>query len=175
VLGFIEKGTRVEQVLRVNRKLARAGIAPKYSFMAGFPGETLGEIKDTLNFMLRLVRENPRSRTTPLQLYTPYPGTPLYDYCLQKGLQAPDRFEDWSEWGWERCSSGRLSPSIRRFLEKAAYFTFFLDGKTVPDSLSSLWLRLAARAYGRYVRERIRLDAYAFMPEVALIRHRLSP
>ncbi len=174
VLGFIEKGTRTEQVLRVNDKLGRAGIAPKYSFMAGFPTETLEEIKDTLHFMLRLVRENPQARTTPLQLYTPYPGTPLYDYCLQNGLQAPDRFQGWSDWGWERCSGEWLAPATRRFLEKAAYFTFFLDGKTVADSLPSSWLRLAARAYGRYVRERIRRDLYRFMPEVALIRSRLS-
>jgi anaerobic magnesium-protoporphyrin IX monomethyl ester cyclase len=174
VLDFIEKGTRVEQVLRVNLELARAGIAPKYSFMAGFPTETLEEIKDTLRFMLRLVRENPQARTTPLQLYTPYPGTPLYDYCLQSGLRAPERFEEWSYWGWEDCSSDWLPPPTRAFLERAAYFTFFLDGKTVPDSLSSPLLRLAARAYGRYVRERVRLDAYAFMPEVALIKKRLS-
>ena len=174
VLDFIEKGTRTEQVLRVNGKLGRAGIAPKYSFMAGFPTETLDEIKDTLHFMLRLLRENPLARTTPLQLYTPYPGTPLYDYCLQNGLQAPERFEGWADWGWERCSSEWLAPATRRFLQKAAYFTFFLDGKTVADSLPSLWLRLVARVYGRYVRERIRHDLYGFMPEVVLIRNRLS-
>ena len=173
VLDFIEKGIRTEQVLRVNEKLSRAGIAPKYSFMAGFPTETLEEVKDTLQLMLRLVRDNPLARTTPLQLYTPYPGTPLYHRCLQDGLQVPDRFQGWSDWGWERCSSQWLAPAIRSFLEKAAYFTFFLDGKTVAESLASPWLRLAARAYGGYVRERIRRDLYRFMPEVALIRGRL--
>jgi radical SAM superfamily enzyme YgiQ (UPF0313 family) len=174
VLEFIGKKIRREQVLRVNRELARAGIAPKYSFMAGFPTETLEEIKDTLNLMVRLTGENPDARTTPLQLYTPYPGTPLYDCCRDAGAVVPADLEGWSDWGWEQCQSNWLSPRERRFLDKAAYFTFFLDGKTVSDSLTSPPMRLLSRLYGRIVRARVARDTYGLMPEVALIRRRLS-
>ncbi len=174
VLKFIKKGITREQVLRVNRKLAEAGIAPKYSFMAGFPTETSSEIKDTLRLMLRLVGENPRAQTTPVQLYTPYPGTPLYDYCREIGAKLPTEFEGWADWGWEQCQSEWLAPDEKAFLRKAAYFTFFLDGKTVSDSLSSPFMRMLARVYGFYVRERIRRDSYGFMPEIGLIRRKLS-
>lgn len=173
VLEFIQKGITRRQVLGVNLKLAEAGIVPKYSFMGGFPTETIEEVKDTLNLMVRLVRENPDAQTTPVQLYTPYPGTPLYDYCLSIGVEMPARFEQWSDWCWESCQSSWLSAAERRFLLKAAYFTFFLDGKTVSDSLTSPWMRIVARIYGRYVRERIRRGSYFFMPETALIKRRL--
>ena len=36
-------------------------------------------------------------------------------------------------------------------------------------------LKLLSRAYGHYVRARIRVDNYSFMPEVELIRKKLSP
>ncbi|MBN1656535.1 MAG: hypothetical protein JXA30_22380 [Deltaproteobacteria bacterium] len=50
---------------------------------------------------------------------------------------------------------------------KGGLFHIFLDGHTVSDSHS-------ARLYSRYVRVRIRRDRYELMPEVALIRWKVS-
>ncbi len=174
VLAFINKGITRDQIIRVNRKLREAGIAPKFSFMGGFPTETIAEVKDTLSLMLRLVRDNPQAYTTPVQLYSPYPGTPLYDYCLRTGMRMPQTLEEWSESGWEHIDYSWLSPAEERFLQKTAYFTFFLDGKTVAESMRSPLMRLAARVYGRLVRWRVSVDFYAFMPEVALIKWALA-
>ena len=174
VLEFIEKGITREQIQRANRKLAQAGIAPKFSFMGGFPSETIAEVKDTMHLMVQLVRDNPQAYTTPVQLYSPYPGTPLYEVCLQNGLAAPDSLEGWTESGWEHIDYSWLSRSEERFLQKAAYFTFFLDGKTVAESTRSPLVRLAARAYGWIVRQRVRADFYALMPEVGLIKWALA-
>jgi radical SAM superfamily enzyme YgiQ (UPF0313 family) len=174
VLGFIDKGITRAQIRRANRKLKEAGIAPKFSFMGGFPTETIAEVKDTLHLMAELVRENPEAYTTPVQLYSPYPGTPLYDYCLRNGMAFPRRLEEWTESGWEHIDYRWLSRSEERFLQKVAYFTFFLDGKTVAESTRSPLLRLAARAYGWIVRQRVRLDFYGLMPEVHLIKWALA-
>ena len=170
VLDFITKGITREQILRANLKLKEAGIAPKFSFMGGFPTETIAEVKDTIELMAQLVRDNPAAHTTPVQLYSPYPGTPLYDYCLQHGLDMPQSLEAWTTSGWEHVDYSWLTPREERFLQKAAYFTFFLDGKTVADSMRSLPMRLAARLYGWMVRQRVRLGFYGLMPEVALIK-----
>lgn len=77
VLKFISKGITKEQIIAVNRKLKEADIAPKFSFMAGFPTETTQEVKETMRLMSFLVKENKSAYTTPVQLYSPYPGTPL--------------------------------------------------------------------------------------------------
>ena len=120
------------------------------------------------------MRDNPEAYTTPVQLYSPYPGTPLFEYCLENGLAAPDSLEGWTESGWEHIDYSWLSRSEERFLQKAAYFTFFLDGKTVAESTRSPLVRLAARAYGWVVRQRVRADFYGLMPEVHLIKWALA-
>jgi radical SAM superfamily enzyme YgiQ (UPF0313 family) len=174
VLEFIRKDITGEQIVRVNRKLGDAGIAPKFSFMGGFPTEAISEVQDTIALMVRLVRDNPDAYTTPVQLYSPYPGTALYDHCQRNGLPMPRTLEGWTESGWEHIDYSWLSPAEERFLQKAAYFTFFLDGKTVSESMRSPLMRLAARTYGWIVRQRVRLGFYAFMPEVKLIKWALA-
>ena len=174
VLAFIDKGIRREQVLRVNLKLKEAGIAPKFSFMGGFPTEIIGEVKDTIQLMAQLIEDNPEASTTPVQLYSPYPGTALYETCLRTGTDMPQTLEGWTESGWEHVDYSWLTPGEERFLQRAAYFTFFLDGKTVAESMRSPLLRLAVRAYGWVVRQRVRLDFYGCMPEVALIKWALA-
>ncbi|HUT21067.1 MAG TPA: radical SAM protein [Anaerolineae bacterium] len=174
VLEFIQKDITREQIVRVNRKLKTVGIAPKFSFMGGFPTETVDEVKDTIRLMARLVRDNPQAYTTPLQLYSPYPGTDLFDYCVEQGMPVPQDLEGWAESGWEHIDYSWLTPGEEAFLQRAAYFTFFLDGKTVPESTRSAPLRLVAKLYGWLVRARISLDFYAAMPEVGLIKWALA-
>ena len=174
VLQFIQKDITRDQITRVNRKLKTAGISPKFSFMGGFPTETLHEVKDTIRLMARLVRDNPGAYVTPIQLYSPYPGTDLYTHCLESGIEMPQDLEGWTESGWEHIDYSWLEPQEEQFLQKAAYYTFFLDGKTVAESLGSPVMRLAARFYGWIVRLRVALDFYALMPEVALIKWALA-
>jgi len=174
VLDFITKGITRDQIVRANHKLKAAGIAPKFSFMGGFPTETIAEVKDTMRLMVDLVRDNPEAYTTPVQLYSPYPGTALFDYSVQQGMAVPATLEAWTESGWEHIDYSWLSAAEERFLQKTAYFTFFLDGKTVAESLHSPLLRPLARAYGWVVRQRIRHDWYALMPEVVAIRWLLA-
>ena len=174
VLDFIHKDITREQIVRANRKLRTVGIAPKFSFMGGFPTETVDEVKDTIRLMAHLVRENPQAYTTPVQLYSPYPGTELFDYCVEQGMRVPQDLEDWADSGWEHIDYSWLTPDQEAFLQRAAYFTFFLDGKTVPESIRSAPLRLVAKLYGWLVRARISLDFYAAMPEVGLIKWALA-
>jgi len=174
VLDFITKGITRAQIIRANKKLQQAGIAPKFSFMGGFPSETISEVRDTIKLMVQLVDENPHAYTTPVQLYSPYPGTALFDYCRQSEMAMPQTLEAWTESGWEHIDYSWLTPQEERFMRKAAYFTFFLDGKTVADSMRSPWMRLAARWYGWVVRQRVKSGFYALMPEVALIKWALA-
>lgn len=169
VLEFINKGITVAEILEANRRLKEVGISPKFSFIGGLPTETIDEVKDTLRLMVRLVRENPRAYCTPLQLYSPYPGTPLFDYCLQTGMAMPTTPEGWSEWATERVNYRWRSDADERLLGKIGFFSFFLDGKTIGESSFKWWMRYAAKVYGYVVRARVRTGFYRFMPEVRLI------
>ena len=174
ILKFIKKEITSDQIIKVNKKFKEAGISPKYSFMGGFPTETITEIKETVSLMANLVHDNPNAYTTPLQLYSPYPGTQLYDHCLKSGMKMPARLEEWATLGWEKIDYSCLSKHEKQFLEKAAYFTFFLDGKTVPESMKSPVMKMATKAYSRLIRMRIKRNFFAFMPEVKLIQWKLE-
>ena len=170
MLEFINKDLTVDEIHAANQKLKKAGIAPKFSFMGGLPTETMDEVKTTLKLMVRIVRENPEAYCTPVQLFNPYPGTPLFDFCLQTGMVMPTTMEGWVDWACEQVNYHWGSPSDEHVLGKIALFSFFLDGKTIAENAPKLWLRLAARVYGVVVRARVRLGFYAFMPEVRAIR-----
>lgn len=171
ILDMLKKGLCLEELPLVNRKLMEVGIAVKYSFMAGFPGEKQGERQSTLSLMRRLVEENPIAYTTNLQLYCPYPGTELYQRCLEAGYPFPKSLDGWAAFNWNSISSFLIDPRERKWLERASYFTFFLDGKTVKEYyVNRRWLKTLAELYTQVVRLRCKMGFYGFMPEVALLR-----
>lgn len=171
VLKHIKKQITVEDVLRCNRKLAAAGIVPKYSFMAGMPTETMEDVRATLRLMRQLVRENPDAHTTPLQVYAPYPGTPMYDEALSLGMPEPQSLEEWASLNWNRMTHSTLSRREQRFLEDASYFTFFLDGKTVAQyyegNATMQWL---ARLYSKIIGARCDREWFHLMPEIRILK-----
>lgn len=171
ILKHIKKQITTDDVLVANQKLAAAGIMPKFSFMAGMPGETMDDIRATLRLMRRLVRENPAAHLTPLQIYSPYPGTPMYEECLAAGMPEPASLEEWAALNWNRVTYAGLDTRERAFMESASYFTFFLDEKTVAqyyeDNPMMQWL---ARVYSKIIRWRCENEWFGFMPEVYLLR-----
>ena len=95
VLDFIRKGVTVEQVLEASRKLIPYHIVPVYLFMMGFPSETPDELAESVRLAMRLTGENPRASKS-LNIYTPYPGTELYEVAVQHGLRRCRRLEEWA-------------------------------------------------------------------------------
>src|SRR5215831_3872660 len=70
ILKLIKKDYRREQIIVANRKMAKAGIGAKMSWLAGFPTETAEDFYQTVDLMLQLARENPQCSLTPLGIYT---------------------------------------------------------------------------------------------------------
>ncbi len=168
ILRRIGKGVTRRDVMAANEKLAALGIRPKYSFMGGFPGESVAEIQDTLDLMRTLILSHPDARTTPLQVYTPYPGTPLWD---ELSPPAPEDLEGWADSRWTRAPAPWIDDRTRGLLERASYFSGLLDGRTVADFFAGrrpLWLAL--KVYGRILRARVRHGRYEAMPELGVLR-----
>ena len=62
------------------RTFKRHGITPEGSFIIGAPHETREDVLQTLRFIKKY------KLNAELYLLTPYPGTPLWNFALQKGL-----------------------------------------------------------------------------------------
>ena len=129
ILQLIQKRISLDDVVEVNKALADCGISIRYNFIIGFPTETEAEIEQTLNFIERLRADNRYMEPPFVNIYTPYPGTPLYHLALECGFQAPQRLEEWARIVWNTPDESLNTPHMcqklyeisQSFLEKTAY------------------------------------------------------
>jgi len=85
ILKKIKKGITTEQVMEAARLIRKFGFWLHAYFMVGIPYETEDDLKKTMDFIKRL---NPDSLN--LCTFTPYPGTELYEYVVDRGLMSPN-------------------------------------------------------------------------------------
>ena len=168
-LDTLRKDITVDDIRIANKRLGKAKIAAKFTFMTGYPGEKVSHIKETLNLMLELVKDNRLARVTPIHLYAPYPGTELYQKSLEAGYRPPANLEEWADVNFHELKLPWLSEDLSKKLERASIATYFLDGRTVPEYFSSsLLMRMLAKIYGFVVRFRAGRFFFKFMPEIAI-------
>jgi radical SAM superfamily enzyme YgiQ (UPF0313 family) len=95
ILELINKGNEAKDVLEATRRCRDHNIQPSYVFILGFPTETWGQMRATLDFMKQLKEIYADTRTTTL-FFTPYPGTALTRLGSEKGFRLPESLEDWA-------------------------------------------------------------------------------
>ena len=173
ILSMLNKGITVEDILLANRKLKNAKISSYYSFMAGLPTETLEDINKTLSLMLRLSNENEFVHILPIKAYTPYPGTDLFNTCLEYGFKQPDVLYEWGKFKWSASCASWLDERIKDFVDKVFYLTIFLDGKSLQELKgiqNNKLFKSISNIYTRIARYRINRKLYQFCPEIEAVR-----
>jgi anaerobic magnesium-protoporphyrin IX monomethyl ester cyclase len=162
VLDLIKKDVTVEEVVEANRKLAPYPIVPLYLFMMGMPTETPEELGQSIELADRLIEENPKASKT-FNIYTPYPGTELYDFAVQHGLDVPETLEGWAEFNFRRVpkSARWITPETKRLVENLDFPLMFLGSNfTDPYRQTSSVVVSLAKLYSPIARYRVRhLDA----------------
>lgn len=127
ILDLINKDCSIEEVIEANHKLLSYPIVPVYLFMMGLPTETPEEFAQSVRLAIRLTDENPRAVKT-FNIYTPYPGTELYQLCIQLGLKEPQRLEDWARFNFRNIpeESQWIFPGLKRIIERMDFPLMFL-------------------------------------------------
>ncbi|MBU0614969.1 MAG: B12-binding domain-containing radical SAM protein [Nanoarchaeota archaeon] len=153
MLEYIKKGINVGQVVEAVKKMAKYPIDLRMNFMAGFPNETLEDMRKTAKLMVELVDLNPRAKIAFLSIYKPYPGTFLYSEALKLGYKEPDSLVEWGKFNWEQANSSFLSPKVKRLLEGMHICAY---GLRINDSMDSVpfGLNFISRFYGGIARYR---------------------
>ncbi len=95
-LNKLNKKITPEMILEFGRLCYKYRIIPSFSMMVGVPGETQEDINETFALLDNLKKNIPSSELL-LFLYTPYPGTPLYEVAKSKGFKEPQALSDWGE------------------------------------------------------------------------------
>lgn len=128
VLDYIKKDLLVEDVIKANQILIPYPIVPLYLFMMGLPTETPDELAASIALATRLTDENERAEKS-FNIFTPYPGTKLYEACVQLGLKEPQSLEEWSHFNFRAVpqQSKWISPQMKKLIEGLDFPLMFLE------------------------------------------------
>ncbi len=99
LLKLINKGITVENILECSHFLANNGLITGSSYMMYLPTETPEETKATLD-LVQQVKNIFREKNNPSYImgpavFRPYPGSKLYEMCVESGFKQPETLEDW--------------------------------------------------------------------------------
>ena len=163
VLDLIGKDQTVEQILAAHEKLIPYPIVPVYLFMMGLPTETPDELAQSIRLAIRMTDENPRAVKT-FNIFTPYPGTELFDLAVQHGLRPPQHLEDWARFNFRNVpKESPWVPAETRRLVEALDFPLMFLGKghfVTPYKKTNPIVTALARSYYPLARYRVQhLDA----------------
>jgi radical SAM superfamily enzyme YgiQ (UPF0313 family) len=101
ILDLLKKGFSVQDIRRALSLVNRHPLLAKLSVILGCPTETVADHRATLDLVIWCIENLPRTGFT-IGFYLPFPGTPLFDLCCQRGFTRPEKFEGWvrmDRWG----------------------------------------------------------------------------
>jgi hypothetical protein len=111
-----------EKTLAIAAKMAHYGIVPEFSFVLGNPPEPEADVRQTMAFIRRVKRINPRAEII-MYLYTPVPlAGELYEQATAQGFNFPQTLDEWISHDWQEFSQRRsthvpwLADPLRREL-----------------------------------------------------------
>jgi radical SAM superfamily enzyme YgiQ (UPF0313 family) len=141
ILEFIKKGHKAEDIIEINTLLKHFDIQPVYSFMIGFPNETIAEIFQTIDVVDKLIKENKKAIIAGLNCWNPYPGTELYKSFVSD-IVVPKSLDKWSHSASWYKAWGRDNKNI---IENISFISNFLTIKKtrIPEVLLKIYLPVA--------------------------------
>jgi anaerobic magnesium-protoporphyrin IX monomethyl ester cyclase len=179
MLDLIRKNCTVEDIIEVNRKMARhPEITTAYNWLVGLPGETLDDLRQTRELIMRLIDENPAAIMFIPNKYRPLPGTELYELAVEYGYNRPLTLDGWveieAEGDYRPPWYGDGLVTMINMMQVASYF---IDDKLFKvqtgNTIKFRLARVCARLYAPFARFRYRHGISAFLFEYWLF-NRLS-
>ncbi len=83
ILKYIKKEVKLDRMLVSMKAAKKNGLHLRCNLILGFPEERRSDVYKTIWFMMKLVYYG--IDDAPLFMYSPYPGTEMYDYLRQTG------------------------------------------------------------------------------------------
>lgn len=92
-LDRLDKGTKEVDAINGPRMARSAGLDPHVTIMLGYPWESYKDAQRTIA-IAKFAFKKGYYETMQATLVIPYPGTPLYKECKEKGWLLTDNYED---------------------------------------------------------------------------------
>jgi anaerobic magnesium-protoporphyrin IX monomethyl ester cyclase len=85
-----------EQIYESAARCIEAGIRPSFNIIFAFPGEGKNERRETIQFMMDVCRRFPGAEFWT-NIFTPYPGSPIFARTKELGIEVPNSLEGWAD------------------------------------------------------------------------------
>ena len=168
-----KKHQRIDDMYETARKTERAGIRVGFNVILGYPGEIEADRIETFRVMSDVARQYSNVSFSP-NIFTPYPGIPIWPQLKQMGVREPQTLEEWNDLPLGRnilpWLQGDELRRLRRMLE------YFLLNNQIRK-LSVAYPRLGGgfrRALGAPLRWRLRKSHFAVPWELWAVRMALA-
>jgi len=174
---LLKKIGDVATLKRQMQRLAGRRLLVLASFVVGFPGETLPEIRRSVDLALWTLGLGDNFRMPVLYNYVPFPGTPLFQELRADGFPFPTTLEGWGRYEWENVVMRTHPAATLDYLERVTFVSRFLDRKEADFGFEHRAMRLAYRLYRPFAWQRMRRGLLRPLPERALylaLRDRVS-
>jgi len=152
---------RVDEMYETARKASIGGIHVTFNLIFGYPGETEADREETLLTMSDIARQFWNVSFSP-NLFTPYPGIPIWPELRSLGLREPQSLEEWAELPLGRNTLPWLQGKELKRLWRMLEF-FLLNNQLRKATKNHPRLRTGVRrALGVPLRWRMRTKQYSF-------------
>ncbi len=160
---------KVEQMVETARKAELAGIHVTFNLILGYPGETGADRQQTFQIMSDIARQYWNVSFSP-NIFTPYPGIPIWPQLKEMGLREPQSLEEWASLPLGRNMLPWLQGEELRRLRRSLEY-FLLNNQIRKATKQSAWFRRGfRRALGAPIRWRIGTNRYSFPWELWVSR-----
>jgi len=95
-LDMMHKDITVDQIRVAAELCLKHEVKASFGFMVGIPGESWSDVLQTLELMDELERMGDGIAVVGPCIFTPYPGTPLFDLAVEHGFKPPTSLQEWS-------------------------------------------------------------------------------
>jgi len=146
ILKKLKKHTSTSTSERAVRLALESGLRVRADFLVGTPGETIGEMWETVSFAIKLNVD-----FAHFNKFVPFPGTEIHNSLLKEGREF-NYDENWSDTDISNIvylPDGVDINEYRDFLRKA-YITFYLRPSYILRRLSRIrtWTEFASHVKG---------------------------
>lgn len=164
-----KKHQRVEDMYETARKTERAGLRVTFNVILGYPGETETDRVQTFRIMSDIARSYPNVSFSP-NIFTPYPGIPIWPQLKQMGVHEPESLEEWNDLPLGKNVLPWLRGDEMRRLGRMLEF-FLLNNQIRKATAGIPWLRRGLRRFlGAPLRWRLRNRCFSFPWELWVAR-----
>jgi len=159
----LKKAGSLQSVRKQLERLKNRDIIVLCSFIIGLLGETKTEIEKTVELGLETLEMGRNFRIPQFYIFSPYPGTELYERAKAENLKFPDNLEEWGTYEWD--FSNMHGKALKEYLERMAFLSKFLDRKMDDYGSGGAVLKLMYNLYRPVAWARMKKRAFAPLPE----------